>query len=75
LKRQKNPELGIEALDENGTEFKEERIVTLQHYENYDGSGYPYGFAKEEIHLCGKIARINRRVRCINDEKIILKML
>ena len=54
----KHPEFGIEVLDETGTQFKEERIVTLQHHENFDGSGYPYGLAKEEIHTCGKIARI-----------------
>ncbi len=54
----KHPELGAEVLDETGTEFKEERIITLQHHENYDGSGYPYGLAKDEIHTCGKIARI-----------------
>ncbi|MCP4252446.1 MAG: HD-GYP domain-containing protein [Candidatus Scalindua sp.] len=54
----KHPELGIEVLDETGTKFKEERIVTLQHHENFDGSGYPYGLAKDEIHLCGKISRV-----------------
>ncbi len=54
----KHPEHGAEILDETGTEFKEERIVTLQHHENDDGSGYPYGLAKDEIHLCGKISRI-----------------
>ncbi len=54
----KHPELGIDVLEETGVEFKEERIITLQHHENDDGSGYPYGLKKNEIHLCGKIARI-----------------
>jgi len=54
----KHPKYGIEILDETGSEFKEERIITLQHHENDDGSGYPNGLAKDEIHLCGKIARI-----------------
>jgi HD-GYP domain-containing protein (c-di-GMP phosphodiesterase class II) len=54
----KHPELGVEVLEETGVEFKEELIVTLQHHENDDGSGYPYGLKKDEIHLCGKIARI-----------------
>jgi HD-GYP domain-containing protein (c-di-GMP phosphodiesterase class II) len=54
----KHPEFGIEVLEETGVQFKEERIITIQHHENYDGSGYPYGLKKDEIHLCGKIARV-----------------
>ncbi len=54
----KHPEYGIEVLEETGVQFKEERIVTIQHHENDDGSGYPYGLKKDEIHLCGKIARV-----------------
>ena len=54
----KHPEYGAEVLEETGVEFKEERIVTLQHHENDDGSGYPYGLKKDEIHPCGKIARV-----------------
>ncbi len=54
----KHPELGVKVLTETGIEFKEELIITLQHHENDDGSGYPYGLKKNEIHLYGKIARI-----------------
>jgi HD-GYP domain-containing protein (c-di-GMP phosphodiesterase class II) len=54
----KHPEYGIEVLEETGVDFKEERIITIQHHENIDGSGYPYGLKKDEIHLCGKIARV-----------------
>jgi len=54
----KHPEYGAEILDGTDTKFKEERIVTLQHHENEDGSGYPYGLKKGEIHTCGKISRI-----------------
>jgi putative nucleotidyltransferase with HDIG domain len=54
----KHPEYGVEVLEETGVQFKEELIVNIQHHENYDGSGYPYGLKKDEIHLCGKIARI-----------------
>ncbi len=54
----KHPELGVEVLEETGIGFKEELIITLQHHENDDGSGYPYGLEKDEIHLCGKIARM-----------------
>ena len=54
----KHPELGIEVLDEADIEFKEERIITIQHHENDDGTGYPHGLKKDEFHLSGKIARI-----------------
>ncbi len=55
----KHPELGVEVLEETtGVRFREERIVTLQHHENDDGSGYPYGLKKDEIQPCGKIARL-----------------
>ncbi|MBT3877657.1 MAG: HD domain-containing protein [Candidatus Scalindua sp.] len=54
----KHPELGAEILNETGIEFKEELIITLQHHENDDGSGYPNGLNTGEIHLSGKIARI-----------------
>jgi HD-GYP domain-containing protein (c-di-GMP phosphodiesterase class II) len=35
-----------------------ESVVILQHHENVDGSGYPYGLKKNEIHHYGKISRI-----------------
>jgi putative nucleotidyltransferase with HDIG domain len=57
-KIKKHPELGMEVLKEAGCTLKHEYIVTLQHHENYDGTGYPYGLKKHEIHICGKIARI-----------------
>ncbi len=44
----KHPELGIEVLNETGAEFKEESIITIQHHENDDGTGYPYGLKKDE---------------------------
>jgi HD-GYP domain-containing protein (c-di-GMP phosphodiesterase class II) len=57
-KIKEHPELGVAILKEKGSDFKDEYIITLQHHENYDGTGYPYGLKKEEIHTCGKIARI-----------------
>ncbi len=54
----KHPEWGVEILKETGNGFTDEYTITLQHHENYDGSGYPHGIQKDEIHRCGKIARI-----------------
>ncbi len=57
-KIREHPEIGVEILKESGIDFKDEYIITLQHHENYDGSGYPHGLKKEEILTCGKIARL-----------------
>jgi hemerythrin-like metal-binding protein/putative nucleotidyltransferase with HDIG domain len=54
----KHPEMGAEILKETGNGFTDEYTVTLQHHENYDGTGYPYGLKKDEIHRSGKVARI-----------------
>jgi len=53
-----HPEFGVEVLKEAGCTLEHEYIITLQHHENYDGTGYPNGLKKYEIHLCSKIARI-----------------
>ncbi len=57
-KIKEHPELGVEVLKETGCILEHEYIVTLQHHENHDGTGYPYGLRKSEIDDCGKIARI-----------------
>jgi HD-GYP domain-containing protein (c-di-GMP phosphodiesterase class II) len=51
----KHPELGVEILKEIGNGFTEEYTITLQHHENADGSGYPYGLKNNEVQLCSKI--------------------
>ncbi|MFQ5962975.1 MAG: HD-GYP domain-containing protein [Candidatus Scalinduaceae bacterium] len=53
-----HPELGVAILKETGNGFRDEYTIILQHHENLDGSGYPYGLKKGEIHSSGKIARI-----------------
>ncbi len=57
-KVKKHPEMGVEILKETGNGFTDEYIITLQHHENDDGTGYPRGLKKDEILRCGKIARI-----------------
>ncbi len=54
----KHPEIGVEILKETENGFTDEYIITLQHHENADGSGYPYGLKNDEIQLCSKIAHI-----------------
>ncbi len=54
----KHPEMGVEILKETGNGFTDEYIITLQHHENADGSGYPYGLKNNEVQLCSKIAHV-----------------
>jgi len=53
-----HPKAGLNLLEGNkkidGTSLK----VVIQHHENDDGTGYPYGIGGSEIHLFGHIARI-----------------
>ena len=53
-----HPEMGAKILRESGSGFKDEYIVILQHHENCDGSGYPYGLRKEEIHYIARLVHI-----------------
>jgi HD-GYP domain-containing protein (c-di-GMP phosphodiesterase class II) len=57
-KIKEHPELGVALLKEINNGFTDEYTITLQYHENYDGTGYPYGLQKDEIHRCGRIARI-----------------
>ncbi len=54
----KHPEMGVEILKETGNGFTDEYKITLQHHENADGSGYPYGLKNNEVRLCSKIAHV-----------------
>lgn len=53
-----HPEMGAKILRESGSGFKDEYIVILQHHENCDGSGYPYGLRKDEIHYIARLVHI-----------------
>ncbi len=57
-KIKEHPELGVAILKGINNGFTDEYTITLQHHENYDGTGYPLGLQREEIHRCGRIARI-----------------
>lgn len=54
----KHPEAGMELL-KNKDNIEELALkVVIQHHENYDGTGYPFGLAGDDIHLFGHISRI-----------------
>ena len=49
-----HPIWGSEIFNEDATIQK--GIIT--HHENYDGTGYPFGLKKEDIHIIGRIIAI-----------------
>ena len=54
----KHPKAGLEILEHRSSVNVLSLKIVIQHHENFDGSGYPYGIKGEEIHLFGRIARI-----------------
>ncbi len=54
----KHPKAGLEILEHRSSVNVLSLKIVIQHHENYDGSGYPYGIKGDDIHLFGRIARI-----------------
>jgi len=54
----RHPETGYELLKNKDGMDKETLIPVIQHHENFDGTGYPYGIGGNEIGFYGKLARI-----------------
>ncbi len=54
----KHPKAGLDLLEQkkgiDGSSLK----VIIQHHENSDGTGYPYGIGGNDIHLFAHVARI-----------------
>ena len=56
---QTHASIGYEILKESKSKFLQAgAIIAMSHHEKYDGSGYPKGLKKEEIHLYGRIVAI-----------------
>ena len=51
-----HPIVGATRLPENMSPLA--KMVVRTHHENYDGSGYPGGLAKEKLHIFTRIVRI-----------------
>ena len=54
----KHPKAGLEILEHRSSVSVLSLKIVIQHHENHDGSGYPYGISGDDIHLFGRIARI-----------------
>jgi putative two-component system response regulator len=55
-----HPKLGLKVLDglENTNLIKIARYITMEHHENWDGSGFPRGLKGEEISIYARIVAI-----------------
>lgn len=55
-----HPVIGHEILKASHRELlKAAAIISLQHHERYDGSGYPSGLKGEDIHIYGRLAAVS----------------
>lgn len=54
-----HPAIGHEILKSSGRKLlKAAAIISLEHHERYDGTGYPRGLAGRDIHLYGRLAAV-----------------
>ncbi|MFQ5687339.1 MAG: HD-GYP domain-containing protein [Candidatus Scalindua sp.] len=54
----KHPKAGLDILGDRGSVDIQSLKIIIQHHENNDGTGYPYGIGGSDIHLLGHISRI-----------------
>jgi len=52
---QQHPARGVEILRNANSLTEEGHLITLQHHEKNDGTGYPYGLKGKQIHLFSRI--------------------
>ncbi|SEW34238.1 HD-GYP domain-containing protein [[Clostridium] fimetarium] len=66
---------GYELLKTNPLLTELSRIISLQHHERLDGSGYPYGLTANEIHPFAKIVAIADMFDALTAERCYRKSL
>ncbi len=54
----KHPNWGVELVHETDLISADAYFPIIQHHEREDKSGYPYGIAKDDVHIFGKIVGI-----------------
>ncbi len=54
----KHPKAGLDFLDHISSIDIQSLEIIIQHHENNDGTGYPYGIGGSDIHLLAHISRI-----------------
>lgn len=53
-----HPERGVNILSQAKSLTESSRLITLQHHEKIDGSGYPYGLKGNQIHQFSQICAL-----------------
>lgn len=54
----RHPSLGYKLLHETRQLTEETKTIILQHHERFDGTGYPKGLRRGDIHIYGRICSI-----------------
>lgn len=66
--------IGYEMLKKSNKRLmKSASIIALEHHEKYDGTGYPYGLAGEDIHLYGRITAVADVFDALGSERVYKK--
>lgn len=56
--KKSHPKVGYDMLGEKIEISSVSKVIALLHHENFDGSGFPMGLAKDKIHEAAKIVSI-----------------
>lgn len=65
----RHPEDGWRMLQESGLGTEEAATIILQHHERDDGTGYPRGLTKDEIHPYARICRLADIYEALTSER------
>lgn len=67
---EKHPEIGAAILSgQDRPVLQAAKIISLQHQEKWDGTGYPYGLAGDDIHIFAQITAIADVFDAISSER------
>ncbi|EKF49786.1 HD domain protein [Thermosipho africanus H17ap60334] len=71
-----HPIIGYNILENSTSKIlKLAAVICLQHHENWDGSGYPYGLEKEQIDISARITSIADVFDALVSDRIYRKAL
>lgn len=65
---QKHPRMGARILEPISA-YTDIMLIVLQHHENFDGTGYPDGLAREEISIYSRIFAVADRYEALTSDR------